>query len=448
MELKKFDGNLDSIDIFNLLMLDIRGDLRLVTIPKEYLSDKVIKEGIGFDASNLGFAKVTDSDMVAIPDLSTGFIETADGGMALNCLCDVFTTDGESYMQYPRAVARKTGEYIEETGIADDARMLVELEFYLFSEVNYEIGNGHSFYRVQCPEGIGENYRTPPRFGIQQGYHRPPPQDRFYHFRNKVVATMGAIGIPVKYHHHEVAAGQLEIELDFMSLLNAADGVTLAKWIIKKTAAEEGLCVTFMPKPLYKTAGSGMHVHQYLEKDGRSLFPGDAQLNLTPLAHSYLCGILEHSLTGSLLALTNPSTNSYKRLVPGFEAPVNASFAKASRAAAIRIPGYLKGDDVRIEFRTGDATANIYYMLSAMVLAGLDGIQRGADPYKMEFDSTHKPKSFPLNLNLTLNGLASDREYLAPAFPESLLDLWIRIKREEALYVYNAPTPQEYELYF
>jgi len=448
MQLKKFDGNLANIDLLNLLMLDVRGDLRQVTIPKEYLSDKVIAEGIGFDASNLGFAKVTNSDMVAIPDMKSGFIELSGDTRALNTLCDVFTTDGEPYMQYPRAVARKTAEYLREQGIADDAQMLVELEFYLFSDVDYETGNGHSFYKVQCPEGIGEDYRTPPRFGIQQGYHRPPPQDRFCGFRNQVVATMGAIGIPVKYHHHEVAAGQLEIELDFMPLLTAADGVTLAKWIIKKTAAEHNLCVTFMPKPLYKVAGSGMHVHQYLEKDGESLFPGSAQLNLTPLAHSYLCGILEHSLSGSLLALTNPSTNSYKRLVPGFEAPVNATFAKASRAAAIRIPGYLKGKDVRIEYRTGDATANIYYMLSAMVMAGIDGIQRQADPYKLGFDSTENPQSFPLNLNLCLDGLIADRAYLAPSFPEALLDLWIRIKRDEALHVYNAPTPQEYELYF
>ncbi len=448
MELKIFDGNLDSIELLNLIMLDIYGGIRQVTIPRGYLSPKVMTEGIGFDASNLGFAKVTDSDMVAVPDMATGFTNTTEGRKSLNCLCNVFTTDGAPFMQYPRAVAARTCEYIQEQGIADSAQMLVELEFYLFSEVSYETGSAHSFYKVQCPEGIGDNYRAQPRFGIQKGYHRPTPEDRFYDFRNTVVAAMGDIGIPVKYHHHEVAAGQLEIELDFMPLLTAADAVTLAKWIIRQTAAQQGLCVTFMPKPLYKVAGSGMHVHQYLEKAGESLFPGTGKLNLSPLAHSYLCGILEHSLNGSLLALTNPSTNSYKRLVPGFEAPVNATFAKASRAAAIRIPGYLKGKDVRIEFRTGDATANIYYMLSAMVLAGLDGVRRGADPYQLGFDATESAQSFPLNLNLALDGLAADREYLAPAFPEALLDLWIRIKREEAALVYNTPTPQEYELYF
>jgi glutamine synthetase len=259
---------------------------------------------------------------------------------------------------------------------------------------------------------------------------------------------MEAIGIPVKYHHHEVGAAQLEIELDFLPLLEAADAVALAKWIIKSAARENHLFATFMPKPIYKVAGSGMHVHQYLEKAGKSLFPGTGLYNLSSTAHSYLCGILEHSLSGSLLALTNPSTNSFKRLVPGFEAPVNATFAKASRAAAIRIPGYLKGKDVRIEFRTGDATANIHYMLAAQVLAGLDGIRRKADPVKLGFADTKNEKSFPLNLNRVLDGLQKDREYLFPAFPEALLDLWIKIKRDEGTYVYNAPTPQEYELYF
>lgn len=448
MELKKFNGKLDGIDFLDLLMLDIYGSIRHVTIPKGYITKKVLAEGIGFDASNFGFAKVTNSDMVAIPDLTTGFVGTVEDKKVLHCLCDVVTTDGVPFAQYPRNVVRATVDHLKKQKIADTAKMLVELEFYVFADVAYATDFGHSYYKVQSPEGIGEDYYDQPRFGIHRGYHRLPPDDRYFTFRNTVVALMESIGIPVKYHHHEVGAAQLEIELNFMPLLEAADGVTFAKWIIKSTAAEQGLFVTFMPKPIYKVAGSGMHVHQYLEKGGESLFPGKGLYNLSPLAHSYLCGILEHSLTGSLLALTNPSTNSYKRLVPGFEAPVNATFAKASRAAAIRIPGYLKGKDVRIEFRTGDATANTYYMLAAQVLAGIDGIRRKADPVKLGFDNTANEKSFPLNLRLVLDGLEKDRAYLLPAFPEQLLDLWIKIKRDEATHVYNAPTPQEYELYF
>lgn len=448
MNLTKFSGKIEQADFLDLLMLDIYGSIRHVTIPKGYISKKLLTEGIGFDASNFGFAKVHASDMVAVPDLSTAF-ESRDGDRrVVHCLCDVFTTDGEPFSHYPRAVARAALDRLRKKKVADTAKMLVELEFYVFDDVSYATDFGHSYYKIQSPEGIGEEYYDQPRFGIHRGYHRLTPDDRHFSFRNEVVATLETLGIPVKYHHHEVGAAQLEIELNFLPLLEAVDAFALAKWVIKSTAREHNLFVTFMPKPIYKVAGSGLHVHQYLEKEGDSLFPGKGIYNLSPLALSYVAGILEHSLSGSLLALTNPSTNSYKRLVPGFEAPVNATFAKGSRAAAIRIPGYLKGKDVRIEFRTGDATANIYYALSAMVLAGLDGILRKSDPVKQGFDKSDSARSFPLNLNLVLDGLEKDRAYLLPAFPNELLDLWIKIKRDEAAYIYNAPTPQEYELYF
>ncbi|MCM2255234.1 MAG: glutamine synthetase beta-grasp domain-containing protein [Vicinamibacteria bacterium] len=448
MILKRYSGDLVAIDFLDLLVLDIYGGLRHVTVPRSYVTPRLFEEGIGFDASNFGFARVTNSDMVAVPDTSRAFVSSSDGSTVLHCLCDVRSTDGQPFAQYPRAVARRTVEELAIRGVADAAKMLVELEFYVFQDVAYATDFAHSYYKIESPEGIGEHFYDQPRFGIHKGYHRLMPEDRYFALRNKVVALMGEIDIPVKYHHHEVGASQLEIELDFMPLVAAADAVTLAKWIIKTVASEMGCFVTFMPKPIYKAAGNGMHVHQYLERGGQSLFPGDALFGLSPLALHYTAGILEHSLTGSLLALTNPSTNSYKRLVPGYEAPVNATFAKASRAAAVRIPGYLKGRDVRIEFRTGDAAANTYYMLSAMVLAGLDGIARQADPVALGFDRTDEARSFPLNLDLVLDGLEKDRDYLLPAFPPALLDLWIKVKREEASYVYNAPTPQEYELYF
>ena len=448
MNLGKFTGKIEKADFLDLLMLDIYGSIRHVTIPKGYITKKLLVEGIGFDASNFGFAKVHASDMVAVPDLSTAFESTDGDRRGVHCLCDVFSTDGSPFAHYPRAVVRATRDLLRKKRTADDAKMLVELEFYVFDEVSYATDFGHSYYKIQSPEGIGEEYYDQPRFGIHRGYHRLTPDDRHFSFRNEVVATLEAIGIPVKYHHHEVGAAQLEIELDFLPLLEAADAVALAKWVTKSIAREHDLFVTFMPKPIYKVAGSGMHVHQYLEKEGFSLFPGKGACGLSHLALSYVAGILGHSLTGSLLALTNPSTNSFKRLVPGFEAPVNATFAKGSRAAAVRIPGYVKGKEVRIEFRTGDATANIYYMLSAMVLAGMDGITRKADPVKQGFDKGEVSRSFPLNLDLVLDGLRKDRDYLLPAFPAELLDLWIKIKRDEATYIYNAPTPQEYELYF
>ncbi len=360
MNLSKCSGKIEQADFLDLLMLDIYGSIRHVTIPKGYLSKKLLAEGIGFDASNFGFAKVHASDMVAVPDLSTAFESLEEGKRIVRCFCDVFSTDGKPFAHYPRAVARATLEYFRKRRIADTAKMLVELEFYVFDEVSYATDFGHSYYKIQSPEGIGEEYYDQPRFGIHRGYHRFTPDDRHFSFRNEVVATLEAIGIPVKYHHHEVGAAQLEIELNFLPLLEAADAVALAKWITKSIAREHDLFVTFMPKPIYKVAGSGLHVHQYLEKEGASLFPGNGIYDLSPLALSYIAGILEHSLTGSLLALTNPSTNSYKRLVPGFEAPVNATFAKGSRAAAVRIPAYLKGKDVRIEFRTGSPVLTVF----------------------------------------------------------------------------------------
>lgn len=448
MNFRKFDGNFDNIDFLSLLMIDINGSIRHVTLPKGYISDKIFEKGIGFDASNFGYAKVDKSDMVAKPDMTTAFVEEKEGHTIVHVFCDVYLTTGELFDQYPRSIAKKTAAYLKEQKIADDAKVLIELEFHAFDSVRYSSEYSHSFYEVQSQEGIGPDYDDSPRFGIQQGYHRLFPADKYFNMRNDIVAAMEAVGIPVKYHHHEVSASQLEIELNFISLAEAGDKVSLAKWIIVNVAREHGIFVTFMPKPVYNIAGNGMHVHQFLVKNGASFFAGDGLHGLSKEALSYTAGILDHSLTGSLLAFSNPSTNSYKRLVPGFEAPVSATFAKGSREASIRIPGYLAKGEERIEYRTGDATANIYYFLSAMILAGVDGIKKGRDPLESNYHDKENGKMFPLNLNAVLDGLAADNEYLMPAFPKALIDLWIKAKKAEARYVYNAPTPQEYELYF
>ncbi|HAE21236.1 MAG TPA: glutamine synthetase [Spirochaetaceae bacterium] len=450
MVLSKYTGELSSIDYLSMLVVDVHGAIRSVSLPKSYLSEKVLKNGIGFDASNFGYAQVHKSDMVAVPDLSTGFIEEKDGFKILHAFCDVWTTDGQPFDQYPRTVARKAAERLRESGIGDDAKMLVELEFYVFDEVSYSTTTAHSYYYVESEEGIGDNYADAPRFGLSKGYHRLHPDDKYSLLRNEAVKLMEAAGIPVKYHHHEVGASQLEIELNFISLLGAADAVVLGKWIIKNVANELGLFVTFMPKPMYKIAGNGMHVHQFIEKQGKSIFPGEGLYGLSEAGLAYTAGVLTHALSGSLLAFSNPSTNSYRRLVPGYEAPVSATFAQASRAAAVRIPGYLKKGEARIEFRTGDATANTYYFLAAMLLAGLDGIERGLDPVKLGYAATKEtPKNtFPTGLFHVLAGLQKDHAYLAPAFPAELIRGWIAMKKQEAEYVYNAPVPQEYELYF
>ena len=450
MQLSKYSGDLAGIDYLSMLVVDIHGAVRSVSLPRAYVTDKVLKNGIGFDASNFGYAQVHKSDMVAVPDLSTGFVEEKDGFKILHAFCDVWTTDGEPFDQYPRTVARKAVEHLAKSGVGDDARMLVELEFYVFDDVRYSTTTDHSYYFVESAEGFGEGYADAPRFGLSKGYHRLSPEDKYGRLRNEAVQAMEAAGIPVKYHHHEVGAAQLEIELNFISLRGAADAVVLSKWIIRSIADEMGLFVTFMPKPMYKIAGNGMHVHQFVEKKGKSVFPGNGLYGLSEVGLSYTAGLLSHALSGSLLAWSNPSTNSYRRLVPGYEAPVSATFAQGSRAAAVRIPGYLKKGEARIEFRTGDATANTYYFLAAMLLAGLDGVARKLDPVAMGYSSTKEtPKNtFPTGLYHVLAGLKKDNAYLEPAFPAELIDGWIAMKQKEAEYVYNAPVPQEYELYW
>jgi glutamine synthetase len=438
-------------DFLNLMALDLDGRLRSVTMPKSYVSEKIFKEGIGFDASNYGYAKVTDSDMLIVPDPDTAFIEQREEFRILHMMGDVFLSDGGLFEQYPRNVARKTLNFLRDQKMADGMKALVELEFNVFDAVEYSSSGTSVFYSVGSAEGLGEGFSARPRFGAHGGYHRFTPEDRCMEFRNRAVSLLEKIGFPVKYHHHEVGASQLEIELEFMDMLKAADAVCLAKWIVRSVADQMNLKATFMPKALYGMPGNGMHVHQFLEKDGHSLFVGEELYGLSKTGLSYIAGLLEHSLTGSLLAFTNPSTNSYRRLIPGYEAPIGATFAKASRNAAVRIPGYLKKGEARMEYRTGDATANAHYMLSAMALAGCDGIRRQADPVALGFNSAGEnadSKIFPLDLRRVMDGLEKDHAYLEPAFPPKLLELWNKHKRSEADYIYNVPTAQEYELYF
>jgi glutamine synthetase len=447
--LEKYSND-GSFDFLNLMALDLHGNLRSVSMPKGYVTKKLFEKGIGFDASNYGYAKVTDSDMIIVPDEETAFIERRGDFRVLHVLGNVVESDGGLFEQYPRNVVRRSVDFLRAQKIADNMQALVELEFYVFDSVKYGCDMTGTFYSVTSAEGLGHEFDTNPRFAPHQGYHRLPPDDRYMDFRNRAVHLMEEIGIPVKYHHHEVGASQLEVELNFMDIQKAADSVCLAKWIIRSVADRMGLRATFMPKPLYKMAGNGMHVHQFLEKDGASIFIGDDLYGLSREALSYIAGLLTHSLTGSLLAFSNPSTNSYRRLISGYEAPISATFAKASRNAAVRIPGYLGKQEVRMEYRTGDASANIHYMLSAMLLAGSDGILRNLDPVKLGFNDikNDEGRKFPLNLHTVMDGLEKDSQYLEPAFPRELLTRWTAVKRAEADYVYNAPVPQEYELYF
>ena len=233
MQLERYNGHIEEADFLNLLMVDIAGNIRSVSLPHGYISDKVLREGIGFDASNYGYAKVNNSDMVAIPDMSTAFFEIRDDYKMLHVLCDVVSTERETFDQYPRNVIRNAQKFLRDNKIADTAKVLVELEYYVFEEAEYASGIEGAFYRVKSSEGLGEGYNDKPRVGLHGAYHRMPPDDSYMDFRNETVHLMEVLGIPVKYHHHEVAVSQLEIELDFMDMAHAADMVSLAKWIIR-----------------------------------------------------------------------------------------------------------------------------------------------------------------------------------------------------------------------
>ncbi|AKI98216.1 type I glutamate--ammonia ligase [Kosmotoga pacifica] len=454
----------NEIEFIDLKVVDIHGRLRHVMLPGDRLTESLFTEGVGFDASNFGFAAVESSDMIMIPDPETAFIDPFYTEKTLSFFCDVYRVDSlEPFPQYPRNLLRTTVEKLKEVH-ASDAMMAPELEFHIFEGLSYEVSANRVYYEVDVSEGFwrSSEFSNQNVVGRKMGYHRTPPADIFANFRNEVVKILLKIGVPVKYHHHEVSSAQHEIELLFQNALKAADSILLTKYVIRNTASRYGLVVTFMPKPIYEEAGNGMHVHQFLvDENGKNLFSGNDYGGLSTFAFQYIAGVLEHSLTGSLLAFTNPSANSFKRLVPGFEAPVCAAFARANRSAAVRIPGYVKNPDkVRIEFRTMDATCNPYYALSAILLAGIDGIKKKLDPKEMGFGPLEKNvylmsykekesiKFFPTNLNATLNGLKKDNEYLKGIFDEKLIANWYTLKQEEARYVNSVPSPAEYQLYF
>ena len=453
MRLTRYSGDLSTVDFVDLLVVDLGGALRSISVPRAYMAEGRMELGVGVDAPSFGFADPSLARLAAVPDASAAFVEEKEGCRILHALCDLRDEDGREFAQYPRAVARAALAELRASGLADDAMMLAELEFFAFDEARYATGIGHSYYFLESSEGIGEGPGDSPRFGASRGSLASGPLDRLVGLRSGAVLALESAGLPVKYHHHESSAAQLEIELDFASMPAAADAIVLAKWIIRACADELGLHATFMPKPIQGLPGSGLHVHQHLAAGGTPLFPGAGACGLSPLGLAYSAGILEHSLSGSLLAWACPSTNSWRRLGCGHGAPARAALAVASRSAAIRVPGYLRRGEERIEFRVGDATSNPHYFLAAMLLAGLDGARRGLDPVALGFAAATgaeapEGKALPGELALALGGLASDAAYLAPAFPAALVESWIAAKEKDAAAVREVPVPMEYELYF
>lgn len=453
------------LEFVSFYVSDIDGRFRNVTIPAENFTEKTVCEGIGIDASNLGFAPVDRSDMLIKPDLSFAFLDPVEPeSRTLYFLCSILDIGTEeSFTQDPRRIVWKAVKVLREEGIADAVHIGLELEFYILDELFSTMTTRESSYRVESselasPPGGAELYRI----YSNRGYFRSEPNDHHFALRNEICRAFKRLGLEVKYHHHEVGSSQSEIEFNFLPVEFMADATTLAKHICHRIARKHGKIITFIPKLIPGEAGSGMHVHLFLLKEGRNIFNDDTGLyRLSPTALQFIGGLLSHP--DSLVALTNPTTNSYRRLIPGFEAPVKAVFAEGNRSAAIRVPAYVKDpQERRFEFRTIDATCNPYLAYAAIIMAGLDGVRRRIDPVKEGFGpyetnlydlppaQLEKIKSFPSNLETALDALRRDRDWLVyrGVFPEHLLDKFIATKKKDISDMQKVPHPWEIARYY
>jgi glutamine synthetase len=410
----------------------------------------VLEEGVGFDGSSYGFAKTENSDMVLIPDPITASFDPFREAPTLTMFCGIHLAD-EHRTRFPqdvRYIAQKADALLADMEIADGSLWAPEFEFNLFEEVQYRVTPEESSYAIYSAEHYNGN-----------AYHSCNPQDQFADFRDRVTELMKGQGVNVRYHHHEVGAyGQQEIEMTFAPMLKTCDDSVTTRYLLRNQAAIDGLAITFMPKPVYGQAGNGWHVHQFLLRHGVNLFyqPGE-YANLSKLARHYIGGVLSHSR--ALCAITNPSTNSFKRLIPGFEAPTALTFGKANRAGAVRIPAYVSDPSrVRVEYRPPDATSNPYLCLAAILMAGIDGIVNKIDPTEEGYgpfdgassEERAKIQWLPDNLSSALNSLEKDHKFLlvGEVFDEDFVQRWIAIKREEIRQYLQRPHPYEFERYF
>ncbi len=456
------------IKMIDFKMVDINGQYRHVTIPAENFSEDTMKSGIGFDASNYGYAVVEKSDMVFIPDPATAVVDPFCSIPTLSMTGNAMiidTPENRPLPQYPRNIVRAAVQYMKDLGVADEMKILPEFEFYLFDNVGWEVSgreisatvDAQQSYWNSATEGLGV---VVPK---QKNYHIAKPFDISYECRSEMCMLMKEMGIDINYHHPEVAAsGQFEIEPQLGEVVHMADATMMIKYIIHNTALKYGKSATFMPKPIYGEAGSGMHVHMLLMKEGQPVFSDDnGYSNLSKEAHWFMGGLLKH--IASLCAITNPSTNSFKRLVPGFEAPVTVGYATSNRSAVIRIPAYAKSPEKRrFELRNPDATCNHYFCYAAILMAGLDGNKNQIDPhaegwgpydfnlYHLSDEEKKKLKGLPTSLPEALDALEADHDYLTAGgvFPEHLIEKFISMKRAECSELSKIPHPAEFDRYY
>jgi glutamine synthetase len=455
------------VKIVDLKFIDLPGIWQHCSFYIDEITEQTITEGLAFDGSSIrGWKAINESDMLMVPDPNSAFIDPFMEGPTLSMTCSIREPrTGEPYSRCPRVIANKALDYVKNSGVADTIYVGPEAEFFIFDDVRFDQTVNSGYYYVDSVEGRwnsgrkedGGNLGYKPRY--KEGYFPVPPTDTLQDIRTEMLLTMGELGVPIEKHHHEVATGgQNELGIRFLPIVQAGDALMIYKYVIKNVARKHGKTVTFMPKPLFNDNGSGMHTHQSLWKDGQPLFAGDKYAGLSQMALWYIGGILKHA--PALLAITNPSTNSYKRLVPGFEAPVNLAYSQGNRSASVRIP--LSGDSPkakRLEFRCPDASSNPYLAFAAMTMAGMDGIKNQIDPgepldvdiYELSPEELAKVPSTPGSLAEALEALKADHAFLTAGgvFSEELISTWIEYKlSNEVIPMSLRPHPHEFALYY
>jgi glutamine synthetase len=459
------------IDVIDVRFCDLPGLMQHFSIPAHELTADVFEDGLGFDGSSIrGFQEIQESDMLLIPDPNTAVVDpfTEHPTLDINCFVrDPLT--GESYSRDPRYIVQKAAAYLASTGLADTAYFGPEAEFYIFDSVRFDQNQFSGYYFVDSVEGVwnsgrereidgSPNLAYKPRY--KEGYFPVPPMDQFQDLRSEMMRVLEQVGIPIEVQHHEVGtAGQAEIDMRFDTITTMADKLMLYKYVVKNVARKRGYSVTFMPKPIFMDNGSGMHVHQSLWKGGEPLFFDEAgYAGLSDMARWYIGGLLAHA--PAICAFSNPTTNSYKRLVPGYEAPVNLVYSQRNRSASVRIPLYSKSPKAkRLEFRCPDPSCNPYLAFSAMLMAGLDGIQNRIEPpapvdkdlYDLPPEELAKVPQVPGSLNESLAALERDHDFMLKGnvFTPDVIETWIEYKKvREIDQVQLRPHPWEFYLYY
>lgn len=451
-----------NVSFLDFRFTDLRGAWHHMTLHKDAVDQNTLEQGVMFDGSSLaGWKSIDDSDMQMKPDLSSAVLDPFAAQPTLILNCDIVEPlSGTPYTRDPRSIARRAEDYLQASGIADTAYFGPEPEFFIFDDVRYDVSMQHSFYYVDSDEGDYNSGRKDPqgnlahRPGVKGGYVPVNPVDQLFDMRSEMLSILKEMKIEVEKHHHEVAPSQHELGFKYSTLTKTADNLQIYKYVIKNVARMYGKTATFMPKPIYNDNGSGMHVHQSLWQKGKALFAGDVYASLSLEALYYIGGLIKHA--HALNAFTNPTTNSYKRLVPGFEAPVILTYSARNRSASIRIPHTPTMNSKRIETRFPDTAANPYLAFAAMLMAGLDGIRNKIHPGDAsegnlyDRDVSGETPRVASSLRQALEALDRDREFLkvGDVFTDDLIDGFIRLKREEIESLDFVPQPIEFKMYY